>query len=118
MEIPDDITTSFDLLIKPDVTTTVTVPSGSECVITNATLDVTDQVQGRSVVYINHDEHEVALFPLTVSKLESVTTDLHFSEGCTFDLYLKGGSIPVQVSGYLSGTFNLQTTSKDNKHTI
>lgn len=112
MEIPDDITTSFDLLVKPGAPVPVAVPSGAECVITNATLDVADESSGRSVVFIKNGGSDVALFPLTVGQLECVTTDLHFNEGSSFTLYLGEGAVPVHVSGYLTGAFRLETAAE------
>ncbi|KAH0791415.1 hypothetical protein GPJ56_004630 [Histomonas meleagridis] len=108
MEVPDDFTSSCNVLINPDITYNVTVPLETECVFTTAVAVTDKDSSDRVVLYAKvNGEEETALFPFTAGVFESLTTDLHFSDGDKIELYTKGAKIPIQISGYLIGSFEL-----------
>lgn len=56
---------------------------------------------------------EIALFPFTIGKFESTSTDLVFDEGDTLLFRLTGVNASVQVSGYLEGAFRVESKELD-----
>lgn len=117
--IPDSVTAFWSVQINPNKITQVTIPANAECSLTNAALVLPSDnsiESGRVVCYVKvNQSEEVALFPFTVGKFESTSTDLAFEENDVLEFRLTGVNASVQVSGNLEGAFHVDTKEIDPK---
>ncbi|OHT16053.1 hypothetical protein TRFO_13562 [Tritrichomonas foetus] len=109
MNLPDEFSAFCTVTVNPKTITKVKVPAGTKLSLTTGAAVPPKGVEsGRVVLYARvNDGPEVAIFPFTIGKFESATTDLFFTEGDAIEFMTKGAEAIVQISGYVSDGFSL-----------
>lgn len=109
MALIDDFSAFWSVTVNPDTISKVIIPKGVEASLTSGAADPKDGVEsGRVVLYVKvNNGPEAAIFPFTIGKFESATTDLLFTEEDVIEFFTKGDKITVHVSGYMSNGYSL-----------
>ncbi|KAK8889855.1 hypothetical protein M9Y10_034609 [Tritrichomonas musculus] len=109
MAMIDRFTAFWSVTVNPDSISKVTVPRNATASLTAGAAAPPDNVEsGRVVLYVKvNNGPEAAIFPFTIGKFESASTDLFFADDDVLEFYTKGDKIPVHISGYITNGFSL-----------
>lgn len=113
----DNFSAFWSVNVKPDTISKVVIPRAVTASLTSGAAAPADDVEsGRVVLYIKvNNGPEAAIFPFTIGKFESATTDLFFAEDDVIEFFTKGDKIPVNVSGYMTNGFSLNIEEIEHK---
>lgn len=112
MQLPDDITTHWCTIVDSKQVCKITIPSDTDLRILNACA-VPDEgcpEKGRAILYAKvNDIPENAIVPFRIGAFESTSIDLHLVDGDVCEFRISGAPVSVHLTGYLSGSFEVET---------
>lgn len=114
MNLPDEFTSFWSVVVHPKIQYQVSVPSSTVCFLTNSCVDQEFEPRpesGRVSLFAKvNDGEEVAIVPFILNSFESTNLQIEFQESSNVIFWTSGAEIPIHICGYLSGDFSVNIT--------
>lgn len=112
MQLPDEFTSFWGIIIEPGKIAKVLVPDGTDCILTNVCFGQEQQMDkdAKTSLFVRIKGQEPAhLINLKVGYFESTQMNLTFGENDELEFYTEGAPYSVHISGFLNGGLALST---------
>jgi len=111
MELLDNLTTFWSVIVSPERPCTIKIPNGVSCGFSTASIGRNENTpdNGRTVLMAKVNGHvETSIVPFIHGKFESTSLQIEFGELDSIEFRIVGVQVPVHLCGFLSGGFSIE----------